>query len=152
MSGFQLPWQVRLVAAEEHSFALLPAPSPSLLGVLTKDALPLVKGDDPPCSEEGRKVHPPCARISACSPEQTCPPTPPKILRPVPGVAFTQFVQNTGRDEGLSWCQRVSVARRSGLGFGEEEGVLPRGDQGPGFPFSAQVLPWCFITWRTNGE
>lgn len=46
MSGFHLPWQVRLVAAEEHGFALLPTPSPSLLGVLTKDALPLVKGND----------------------------------------------------------------------------------------------------------
>ena len=57
VSGFQFAWQVIVAAAEDHSFALLATPSPSLLGALAKDALPLIKGDDPPCSEKGRKVH-----------------------------------------------------------------------------------------------
>lgn len=131
-----------MVAAEEHSFALLPTPSPSLLGVLTKDELPFVKGHDPPRSEEGRKVHLPCALISACSPEQTCPP---KILRPVLGGCLHSRCLKYRQRGRLSVYLRVSVPRRAGLGFGEEEEVLPRGDQGPGFPISAQVLLWYFM-------
>lgn len=66
-------------------------------------------------------------------------------------VVFTQFLRNTGRDGGLSLCQRVSVARRSGISLGEEEEVLLQGDQGPGFSFSAQVIPG-HCTWITHGE
>lgn len=43
------------------------------------------------------------------------------------------------------------MARRSGISLGEEEEVLLQGDQGPGFSFSAQVIPG-HCTWITHGE
>lgn len=86
------------------------------------------------------QVHSPCGPTSTCSPEQTCPPTQPKFLIPVLGGCLHPVSLKYRQSGEFNLCQRVSVARRPGMGLGEEKGVLLQGDQGPGFSFSAQAI------------
>lgn len=90
----------------------------------------LCPGNDPPCSEEGRRVHLPCAPASA-SPEQLCPPPSPKILSPELGGCLKW--PKCSRGIGFSWCLKAAAARRAGLGFGKEKVFFQGWTKGWGF-------------------
>lgn len=98
-----------------------------------------------------QEIHSPSAPTSACSPEKTCPPTPPKFLTPELGGCLHPVSLKCRQRGGAQFVPEGLCGQRTGMGLGEEEGVLLQTDQRPVFSFSAQAIPGHF-TWITQGE